>query len=473
MRALVVVAVLGGVAHAQRPPAAQTIEFRAGSTQDVIVGTTFGLLTSHDAGVTWRWYCNAAIGFGGTFDPDYAYTSSGSIFATTFYGLKVSRDACTFGATTLGSVFTSTVETVGVGVLHVGAADPNDAKIYTSADDGATFPLSAAPGMNNDWWESLKVAPSDSQRLYLSGYRFVKTCSASSSNSGTTCSVDLDCPGGTCVPGRVFLLDTSTNGGASFTPMVTTGITTSTNSAIDIVGIDPATPTTVYARANLENGGSGDGLYRSDDAGASWTKILTTNDPLGVSFVARHDGDLVAATMSSGSQVSHDRGATWTPLACAPRIHCLYQAPNNDLWACTNNFDEVGQPADGFALMKTADLVTWTGVLNLQAVAGPVDCADGTVQHDTCAPMWPALAAQLGSGDATAVSTCPVVADDAIAEPPDAGNSSVPPDAGDTIMPPAHGGGGGCCSGSGGRGSLVLAGLVILIATIRSSRRSR
>jgi hypothetical protein len=376
-------------------------------------------------------------------------------FATTFNGLAVARDACSFDATVLGNVFTSTVATTA-GVVHVGAADPADAKIYTSTDDGMTFPTTASPGMNNDWWESLLIAPSDSQRLYLSGYRSVQTCSATSSNPGATCSGSPDCPGGTCDAGKVFVLATSVNGGASFTAMVTTGITTANSSVIDIVGIDPVTPTTVYVKATGENGMGGDSLYRSDDAGASWTKLLSTNDPAGMAVVVRHDGDVVVGTRSSSSQVSHDRGATWMPLACAPRIHCLHETPDHVLWACTNNFSESGQPADGFAIMKSADLVTWTGVLSLPAIAGPVDCAAGTVQHDTCAPMWSTIAAQLGSSDATPVTPCPVVADDL-----------PPPDAGDV---PARDGG-GCCSGSGGPGTLVLAGIVMLIAMRRSMRR--
>ncbi|HET9988349.1 MAG TPA: hypothetical protein VFQ65_07510 [Kofleriaceae bacterium] len=441
----------------------QSIDFRAGSSQDVIAGTTFGLLSSRDGGATWHWYCDAAIGFAGPYDPDYAYTSTGSIFATTFNGLNVSRDACTFNSGALGTTFVSTDELGSNGALHVGAADPTDAKIHTSLDDGTTFPVSAAPGIANDWWDSLRVAPSDPQRLYLSGYRFTKQCNAASTNAGTACMMDTDCPGGACNSVRVFLLNTSADDGTSFVPMTTTGIATSSNSVIDIVGVDPAMPTVVYAEVSLPMLSGGYDLYRSDDAGVSWTKILASNDAFGLAFVARHDGDIVAATTQSGSQVSHDRGATWMPLACAPRIHCLHETPTGQLWACTNNFTEPGQPSDGFAIMKTTDLVTWSGVLNLQAVLGPVDCAAGTVQHDTCAPMWATIATQLGSGDATPIPTCPiVVGDDSI---------TALPDAGDVVTPPtAPSGGGGCCSASGGHGTFVLAAFVLFV--LGRSRRA-
>jgi hypothetical protein len=261
---------------------------------------------------------------------------------------------------------------------------------------------------------------------------------------------------------RVFLLETSDDDGASFIPMTTTGIVTSSNSVIDIVGVDPTMPTIVYAEVSIATQAGGYDLYRSDNAGVSWTKILATDDAFGLAFVARHNGDIVAGTTLSGSQVSHDRGVTWLPLACAPRIHCLHETPTGELWACTNNFTEPAQPSDGFAIMKTTDLVTWSGVLNLQTVLGPVDCAAGTVQHDTCAPMWPAFATQLGSGDTTAVTMCPVAGDDSIPTTPDA----------DVITPPSTGGGGGggCCSSSGGRGTVVLAAFVLFV--LGRSRRA-
>jgi threonine/homoserine/homoserine lactone efflux protein len=93
-----------------RFPSAQTIAFRTGNPSDVVVGATFGPLISHDGGTTWRWMCEAAVGYGGTYDPDYAYATSGAIFATTFDGLHVNRDGCTYDATAIGPLFVSQTE---------------------------------------------------------------------------------------------------------------------------------------------------------------------------------------------------------------------------------------------------------------------------------------------------------------------------------------------------------------------------
>src|SRR5262245_41553537 len=77
-----------------RDPYTSTINFKQGNDQEIIAGMTFGAVVSHDGGATWRWMCERAIGYGGLYDPDYAYSTSGAVFATTFDGLKVMRDGC-------------------------------------------------------------------------------------------------------------------------------------------------------------------------------------------------------------------------------------------------------------------------------------------------------------------------------------------------------------------------------------------
>ena len=66
---------------------------------DILAGMTFGAVVSHDGGATWHWMCEKAVLYGGLFDPDYAYSSSGAVFATTFDGSLVMRDGCTFTPT--------------------------------------------------------------------------------------------------------------------------------------------------------------------------------------------------------------------------------------------------------------------------------------------------------------------------------------------------------------------------------------
>lgn len=420
-----------------RAPATSTIHFRLGHESDIAAGMTFGLVVSHDNGITWHWMCEKAVGYGGIYDPQYTYTSQGSLFATTFDGLKKNSDGCVFAPTLFGSSFVSVDGLGSDNALYVALGDvaqpnavpphPGDSNIYKSTDDGTSFPVRAMPGMVGDWWQSMFVAPADPSHVYLTGYR-------------------LSPPAPT-----VFLLFESTDGGASYTALSTTGLTTSNNSVIEIVGATNAGGIdSVYARVTLENGTSGEGLYKSTNGGTSWTKILAKNER--IHFVARASGDLVAATQFSGTQTSSDGGTTWTNVAGAPHINCLYENAAGELWACTLNYDVMGSPptpGDGYGIMKSTNLTSWTGVLKFQDILAPVACPSGTAQHEMCEPSWCALKDQLGI-TSTAVD-CPL-----------------PFDTSPEVRPK------GCCDTGSGSGPLALSlGAAVFLLVIRPRRRNK
>ena len=455
---------MGGIAAANgRPAATSTINFEQGSPQHIAAGMTFGFLRSDNGGTTWKWMCEATVGYGGTYDPDYAYSPTGALFATTFDGLKVNRDGCSFNSAPSGNTFVSSVQMGPTGNVFFAAADPADGKIYKSIDDGMTFPTSATPGQNNDWWDSVMVAPSDATRVYLTGYRYNKKCNAVSTNAGATCTNDAGCmgTGAMCEAIKQFLIFKSIDGGANFTPMSLSGLTTSNNSAIDVVGIHPTKPNEVYIHINIENCEVGDSIYKSTDAGATWNKILTTTDPFGLSFLIRNDGSLVAGTQTQGTQKSANpvtcvipATCNWVALTSPPHINCLVENPStHDVWACTHNYDSPGIPGDGFGIMKSTDLSTWSGVLRYQDIAGVVQCAADSVQQTQCVAsymgkpsVWCCLEQQLGitdtSVDCSGTSNC-------LLNPVDA-----TPDAGNTMVNPPK----GCCNtGGGGEGALLLA----------------
>ena len=92
-RSLIALVLASGIAHANgRPPLTNGVFFKSGDPHSQYVRTTFGLLISHDDGTTFNWVCEQNIGYGGVFDPKYAIATDGTIFATTFTGLRVSRD---------------------------------------------------------------------------------------------------------------------------------------------------------------------------------------------------------------------------------------------------------------------------------------------------------------------------------------------------------------------------------------------
>ena len=396
-----------------RPPGTSTITFRAGADKDVVAGTTFGLVISHDSGATWGWMCEDALHYAGIYDPVFAYTTTGALFATTITSPEVTRDGCTFDPTPLADKVVASDALAPDGTLFMAAGDTNDAKIYRSSDDGATFPFSAAPAPNGTWWNSVAVAPSDAMRVYATGYHF----------SGT----------------RMFDLFRSTDGGTSYVAMQATGLTTTANSEVQIVGISSTDPGHIYAHVSFQviNMPS-EAIFKSTDGGDTWTKIRDEVAP--ISFLLRGNGDLIVATRN-GAVISKSPsdGASWQPIAGAPHINCLAENTAGEVWACTDNYG-----GDGAGIMKTTDLATWTPVLKFENIRGPVECAAGTLQHDVCVngtPLptpWCTLRTQLGIiADPTA---CPAAGDV-------------------TMSPPKH----GCCdTGSDAPSALGLIALVAL-----------
>jgi hypothetical protein len=96
-------------------------------------------------------------------------------------------------------------------------------------------------------------------------------------------------------------------------------------------------------------------------------------------------------------------------------------------------------PADGFGMMRTADLVTWTGVMRFQDISGFVTCDDSTLQMQQCvAPfdakpsVWCCIRDQLGITAGADLCT---------------GLYACMPAPGSEAPPPPHDPG-GCCEGT-------------------------
>jgi hypothetical protein len=79
-----------------RPPGTSTIVFRQNDDQHIVAGMTYGLVVSSDGGATWHWMCEKAVQYGGIWDPVYAHTSDGHVFATTPDTLQGNMNGCSF-----------------------------------------------------------------------------------------------------------------------------------------------------------------------------------------------------------------------------------------------------------------------------------------------------------------------------------------------------------------------------------------
>lgn len=411
-----------------RLPATVSVHLRTGSTTDMAAWTTWGFLISRDGG-GFRWMCENALKVAGVFDPDIVFRSDGSLLATSFEGLLVNRDGCSFEPTGLGTKLITSIAEGSDGAIYAAVVERDDAKIYKSTDGGRTFPVSANPGELNDWWESIEVAPSDPMRIYLSGFR-------------TTNMV------------KTHTLFRSDDGGLTFQPLTPPQPQVTLSSDLEIAAVSPNDPNVVFARVTYaQDDELGDRFFRSSNAGVTWAEVLYVADSV-PGFVARRNGEVIAASAKSGTwrSTALSNGAAFTKQATSLETLCLTERPDGTLFACAQNF-----APDNMALGSSTDGITWTKVFRFSETIGPVDCAVESLQCSVCqVELWCGLREQFGiAADPT---TC--------AEPGPDGSTCGGP------LPEPEKDDGGCCDTGGGPVSLLL-GLVVLGALAPRRRRPR
>ena len=440
MRRAVVVLAIAMIAPAARAngrfPATNSITLQKGNTASLTVGSTFGLVLSRDDGAHFWWVCEQAVGYNGTFDPSYAVARDGTLYAGTPDGLRVSRDqGCTFD-TVLVEPQASKQKWIDaidlgpgdeVGIAQAEGGMTND--VFESTDGGHGFQAKGLASATA-WWNSVKVAPSNAMRVYVTGYQVTQTAD----------------DGGT-IPPRVFV-KRSDDGGTSWNDLATTDFAVASNPLVVVAAVSPSNPDLLYARSIGADPPTGDKLYVSQNAGASWQRVLDTTDAIrGVVFLA-NGGVLVGTT--NGGVFQSTSGTSFTQLSNEPEMACVAQREDGAIFSCGANWDP-----DNFALGKStgASVGPFTKVFRFVELAGPLSCPAGTVQHDTCElQLWPALKEQFGIKD-------PIV-------------DGAPPDA--ATPPPKKST--GCCdsSGSGVETAVVLV-LAIGIGAllVRRGRKKR
>jgi photosystem II stability/assembly factor-like uncharacterized protein len=257
-----------------RYPLADQIVVDPANPDHLVARATFGLLGSDDAGQRFRWVCETAVGYFGVEDPPIAVTANGSVVVAHSKGLSVSADGgCTWirnpGLT--GTWF-------GVDVTVV-AARPHEAlAVLSNIQDGA-YTVSVVRTVNDgaSWDElvsslgtnflatTIEVAPSNPDRVYLSGKVL---------------------PGGTAAIMR------SDDGGRTFSPfpLDITGAY-----SIFIGAVDPHDPDVVYLRTNADDIGR---VLVSHDGASSWNEIWQAPDDVS-GFALSPDGATLAVGASS------------------------------------------------------------------------------------------------------------------------------------------------------------------------------
>jgi hypothetical protein len=289
----------------------------------------------------------------------------GSIFATTFEGLRISRDGgCTF--TTAAGTEGLWVDALAIGAtgeVWVAIAETGGiSDVLASSNNGASF-QSKGKQSAEIWWKSVKVAPSNPARVYITGYQVANTPTA--------------------------YLFHSENGGAVWTPSPLANVMYGGTPVLRVRAVDPVNPDIVFMTSEAASS-PGDRLYRSTDGGVTWTESLVTAALVHDVLIVDASHVFVATQVRTGTSLtggptyaSTDGGVTFTQMTGTPQLACITQSPDGSLLGCGANWDP-----DFKAIARSSDGgSTWDKIWRFVEMNDAVQCEAGTRQRDTCDVM--------------------------------------------------------------------------------------
>ncbi|AKJ08209.1 photosystem II stability/assembly factor-like uncharacterized protein [Archangium gephyra] len=412
-----------------------SVTVRRGHPEDMILGATFGAVITRDSGKTWSWICPEAMHFGGWRPETFVWQSDGTLLAATGASLIRSQDGgCTW---TVHDYFKSQ----GLWPMGLAAPASNPSRlwvttgrsasrngIYRSDDGGQTF----TPVLQSDTvvFTAVKVAPSDSRRLYVSGNTLTQRHIYRSDDEGTTWEpLAQPFPEYPAPPQPYDLF---------------------------VLRVSDTDPDRLWARVSWDGWTY---VLESKDGGRTFTSVVHVegaeheglNDYLIGIEVSADGNTLWAATQSNLFRVRvGESRATQLPLpdgnACAQREgEVLYVCGASRLhnWALATTTDE-GQ--------------TYTPLFNLPDTRPPM-CPAGTPTQKLCRPNWPQFAPTIEADPSLPPETVDAGTTDVDAGTGDGGTAPTPVEP----QPPKK----GCSSASG----LVPAACLLALSLLRRPRR--
>jgi MYXO-CTERM domain-containing protein len=330
---------------------------------------TFGVLLSSDNGRSWGWVCEMAVGYQSSENPTLGITQTNNLLASTFEGLATTPDrGCTWTLPTAGlsdNVVDLVVEksdphsAYALTSKYTGQDDAGstyDIRVWVTHDDGTTF-TQVGPSLDQDIIpQTIDVAPSDGTRVYVSGTRRIGGVAYGallSSTDGAQAFAELDVP-----------LETSDAGLVDRAPYVTQ--------------VDPTNPNRVYVRMDNIDGTR---LLVSDDGLASVRQVWQARGDL-AGFALSADGTKVyVGGPNDGLYVTTSTALSFTKPVWPGQLQCL-AVQTDRILACSTE-------ASGFTVgASTDDGATWTPLLHLNCIDGPVACAASSLVTTQCAPYW-------------------------------------------------------------------------------------
>ncbi len=372
-----------------RVPAAHELVISPTNPGFYVIEATFGLLVSSDTGESFGWVCEPAIGYPATtnWDPRIGITST-SVLAGIPGGVSVSADqGCSWQLTLKGTIIDVVVRkddphsALALASTYSGLTDAGDnafsTQVFATHDDGATWAQQGVTIEPDVQVETIEIAPSDPNRIYIGGARTLL---------GADGSVN-----------RIGVVLASTDGGATYAETtIAFQLPQEFESGAFVSAIDPNDPERVYVRIS-QSATSVDRLIVSDDGAATFRTVYQAQGAL-PGFALSSDGSKVfvgdsVAGVLLASAPPVDSGASFSFAPRSPGIVGCLTWSAGKLYACA------GQPQNPVLKelgVSTDDGLTFTPVFRFGCVSGPLACASGTLAS-TCSAELGALQAATGS----------------------------------------------------------------------------
>jgi MYXO-CTERM domain-containing protein len=341
-----------------------------------MVRNTFGLVFTSNGGQTWRWMCEDVLGLPTTSneDPYVVWTQNLSLVIGISLGLEVSSNAGCDWAFAGGPLQNQLIKdldghpsnlhdvdlitsTFG-DTANVDGGQGYVQQLFQTTDDGATWTEFGTPIDPTAIVTTLDVAPTDTDRLYVSAYR----------------------GDGMQRTGSLFV---SSNRGMTWTEHQTP-LNPNTETAIYIGAVDPNNEDLVYLRTEGQSR-----LIVTSDGGQTFNAVKTMDDEM-LGLALSPDGSKIyIGSVMDGLLVSATQTFSFTQTSTI-HVQCLATQGAN-LWACS---DEVS----GFvAGVSQDDGKTFTPKLHLLSIESPIGCGADAAELQCDDMPFGSLCAQLGA----------------------------------------------------------------------------
>ena len=344
-----------------RYPLAGQVVISPGNASTIVARSTFGMLSSSDAGKSWTWVCESAIGYFGVEDPPIAVTGAGTTLVASTIGISVSHDGgCSWrtnpGLTEARFAVDVTVQPAhpdqalhclgkGRRLLH-GLAREKRRQRRDVHRDRATLARDFVA-------TTVEVAPTNPLRVYVSG-------KITSTQQGA--------------------IQRSDDGGLTWTASL---LDVHGPPSIYIGAVDPLDADVIYIRTLSDVASR---VIASRDAGATWKDVWSApGDVPGMALSA--DG----STMALGGPMAGINIASTADWAfrqtSSVGTYCLSWL-GNDLLACGK------EAVEGFSIGVSHDEgAHFSPLLHLADIV-PRPCPSGTAAEG-CATAWGPIALQI------------------------------------------------------------------------------